>query len=193
MRILCDIDSVLADILAEAKWTNFGALLHPQGPWLRKYNEEYGDHLTKADIVKWEISEIVKPECGKDIFKYLREPDFYEGCPEVPGASQGVQLLREMGHDVTFLSAGIYPGKIKWLYDHGFLLPCRDWHSAQDVTLTFQKERFQGDVIIDDCPDNIGDRPGILLDQPWNRDADLCRAMNWAQVIDLIASNRLFT
>ncbi len=182
MKILCDIDSVCAGIIQDPE------PLSPIGPWLDRYNRAYDDHLQKADIVKWEISEIVKPECGMKIMDFLKDPSFYDDCPPVPGALAGVRALREMGDEVIFLSAGIYPTKVRWMYEHGFLLPCRSWESARDVILAFPKEMVQADAMIDDYECNLaGRRFPILFDQPWNQEATgVIRCKGWQEVVDTV-------
>lgn len=54
MTILCDVDSVVANIMPE---------------WLRMYNEECGDALRPPDIVEWDMHKLVKPECGRKLGK----------------------------------------------------------------------------------------------------------------------------
>ena len=80
LTVAVDVDDVCADLLTE---------------WLYRYNLEYEDNLTVADVDRWDLSEQVKPECGKKIYNYLRDPEstgYYSstpgGCPRVPASSK---------------------------------------------------------------------------------------------------------
>ena len=58
MRILIDMDGILADLL---------------GKWLRHYNDDYDDCLTINMVDSWHLWECVKPECSQsDIMSYIK-------------------------------------------------------------------------------------------------------------------------
>jgi 5'(3')-deoxyribonucleotidase len=165
MKLLIDIDGVLADI---------------HTPWLGAYNADYDDHLTLADITKWEMHEIVKPECGMKIYKYLENPQLYKRTLQIPGAFDGVNELRRLG-DVVFVTAGFFVEKIEWLFENSFI--AGDWRFSKDVIMCQDKSMIQGDWLIDDCPANIRGRQGLLFDQPWNRSVIAFRAIGWRDVV----------
>ena len=105
MRILVDVDGVCADL---------------HSSWLRRYNEDYNDHLIAADITRWQIHEFAKPECGTKIYEYLSDPALYEDTMEIWGALDGINKLRSLGHEVVFVTSGFIPGKVEWLCKRGF-------------------------------------------------------------------------
>jgi 5'(3')-deoxyribonucleotidase len=39
--------------------------------WLYDYNQKYSDNLKRDDVIDWDWTKFVKPECGKDIYKFL--------------------------------------------------------------------------------------------------------------------------
>lgn len=168
MKILVDVDGVLADI---------------HTVWLGKYNADYRDRLALRDITRWEMHELVKPECGMKIYDYLSDEDFYRRAFVIPGALAGVDALRQLG-DVLFLTAGFFMHKVKWLADNGFI--CGDWRFSKDVIICQDKSNVRGDILIDDYPGNLQGFHGILFDQPWNRNAAAARAVGWADVVRMV-------
>jgi 5'(3')-deoxyribonucleotidase len=59
--------------------------------WLDRYNKDYNDNLTEWCC--WNVVECVKPECGKDIFKYLTEPYFFLNLKIKPNAKEVISFL----------------------------------------------------------------------------------------------------
>jgi len=179
MRILVDVDGVVADTQEE---------------WLRRYNFEWEDCLRQQDITAWDVHRFVKPECGLRIYDYLKQEDLYGSVKPVDGALEGVAALRRAGHEVVFVSAGFFPGKVQWLNTHGFLLDLphgrEAWETARDVVLANNKTIIQGDVLVDDKYDNVAeffDGAAILFDRPWNgRHQFYPRAFDWEQVVEFV-------
>jgi 5'(3')-deoxyribonucleotidase len=171
MIVLVDVDGTVADIHV---------------PWLGMYNADYHDRLTLAHITKWEMHELVKPECGRKIYKYLEDPKLYEKAPVIEGALNGVNTLRKMGHEIVFVSAGFYFSKVEWLGKYGFL-SSDDWRNAEDVVIASNKGLIKGDVIIDDYPKNL-DRAGafmkILFRRPWNVGSRY-QGRNWEEIVQM--------
>lgn len=176
--ILVDVDDVCA------------LLMHG---WLAKYNEEYQDCLTKDKITDWDITKAVKPECGKDIYKYLHEKSLYDVVPPIPGALEGIQKLRELGLRVVYATAcNIHMAgrKALWLQEHGFLdKPLLHGTTTHEVVELYDKSLLRGWALIDDGPHNLKNFVGhrILLDQAHNHSADRAsydyRCMDWKDVV----------
>ena len=172
MKILVDLDGVLADI---------------HTPWIGMYNAEYHDNLRLRDITKWDMHKIVKPECGKKIYNYLDNIDLYPRTFPIPGSQNGVKKLQELG-TVIFVTSGFFVAKVKWLSDHGYLLD-ENWKFSKEVVVCSRKDLIKGDIIIDDCQDNLARFSNrILFDQPWNRMSKYPRAHNWEEVIEMVKS-----
>lgn len=137
--ILCDIDSVVADLLR---------------PWLATYNAERGHHIQVCDITDWNTGKCV-PD-GAVVFEIIDRPGFFEGLPLLPGASDGLKALIGQGHEVYLVSAasaGALSEKSRWVRKH---LPfMRDRLFLTDGKTP--KGLIRGDVLIDDGPHNLID------------------------------------
>lgn len=172
--VLCDVDEVVADLHSE---------------WLYRYNEKYNDNLTPDDITDWNLSRLVKPECGDKVFDFLRMPDLYQHVRPVEGAKEGVDRLRDGGYRVIFVTScviGSMDQKARWLLRHGFI---SDRHSPRSLVIARDKFLVRGDVLIDDAPHNLEPFPGhkILVDRPYNRAATVgFRARDWNSIVQLI-------
>ena len=173
-RILVDVDCVVADLMPE---------------WLGFYNEEYEDQVKVEDIKSWGLEVYVKPECGTEIYRYLKLPYLYDNVQPIDGALSSVQWLRHRGYDVVFVTSGIHEGKAKWLDRYGFLLSRLDYQYAPDLVFAHDKSLIKGDIMIDDNVKNLHTFQGksILFGQPWNDDNNgYFRAYNWPDVIQYL-------
>lgn len=188
MQILVDVDGVCCDTYSS---------------WLALYNEEYGDSLTVEQITEWEVHRFVKPICGTRIYDYLPLGILYDRASPVGEALDAVAELRESGHHVVFVSAGIYPHKVEWLHRHGFLAEYPHgksrWQHATDVVIAGDKGLVRGDILVDDRFENCLDFASwggfaVLFDQPWNRGRVLSRsierAFSWSDALDIIEEER---
>lgn len=175
MNILVDIDGVVADTHAAL---------------LTLYNKDYDDDLRVEDITSWEMHHFVWPECGRKIYSYASHPDLYKMTMPMRGALQSVSLFRSWGHRVVFVTAGMFPMKIQWLYENGFLSGI-DWEYDPDIVVAADKGLVHGEILIDDRPENllIGD---ILFDRPWNQESMRnFRAYSWLDVVEAIRGCRV--
>jgi 5'-nucleotidase len=166
-----DVDGVVAD-------------LHPE--WLRRYNVDYDDNLTSADITAWNTHEFVKPECGKKIYSYLSRADLYDRVEPVFGAQYGVSRLRHAGFQPVFVTSnvkGMTDPKWKWLEKFDFL------KSQSELVVMHDKSLLNAGILIDDGAHNIkafrGAQP-LLFDAPWNRNESLPRVCGWSEVLEAL-------
>lgn len=150
----CDVDDVLANLIGE---------------WVRRYNKKYNDTLVPEMITKWEIEEFVKPECGKNIFALLDDPDLYDHVLPFHGARESIERLREIGR-VVFITAGNGTQKLRWLKQWGFLPKTRD--AERDFFMAKDKALVNADILMDDCIANVEafPREAILIAQGHNAD-----------------------
>lgn len=176
--IAVDVDGVCADLHTE---------------WLRRYNAEYNDDLTVDRIHQWEMVTAVKPECGKDIYRYLGQPDLYEHVPVIEGAKEGIADLREAGYRVVFVTSctkGMTDQKWGWLERHGFLEAGSRGNA--DLIIAHDKSLIRASVLVDDYDGNFKgwETFGILFSAPYNASFDtpfnIVRAKNWLQVVNWI-------
>ena len=135
--VILDMDGILADLLPA---------------WLARYNADYGAHLTCDVIRGWDLDPYVVPECGRDIYRYLRDPDLFRALAPVSGAVEGVAALRDAGVPLQVVSAAapvLHSAKRDWLADH-----FGEWglELAETAIFTAEKHRIPAPVFVDDSP-----------------------------------------
>lgn len=174
MLVLCDVDSVIADLMPA---------------WLGMYNKDFDDDLSIDDITNWDMTKFVKPECGKQIYKYLERSDLYDSVLMIDVAWEGVQYIRKLGHRVVFATSGVHTvSKFEWLRQNDF----NPGTHAEDYVVIYDKTLLRGDLLIDDRDENIlnFNRIGghtILFSQPWNTKFEWHkRAYDWYDVIRIV-------
>lgn len=157
-----DIDDVCADLIPA---------------WQGRYNAKYNDNQTREDWYDWDLTKVVKPECGALVYDILREPDLYDDVKPVEYALEGVNWLREQGHRVYFVTACGYDeytiaasagAKFAWLKRWGFLPSNRD--AALSYVVTANKSMARVDLLLDDRASTIESFPGhaVLYARPHN-------------------------
>jgi len=150
MIIGVDVDDVCGDLI---------------NPWIMKYNRDYNDNLEKKDVTDWAVHTFVKPECGREIYKYIEDRSLYDEVKPIPFSLEAVKNLKHMGRVVFITSStiGAAGRKFLWLQEHGFIETIDDYVEAKDKTL------IAYDFLIDDNYHNVkyGDN-NILFNQPWN-------------------------
>lgn len=149
---IVDVDGVCADLLPA---------------WLAWYNRDYRDTLQCEDITDWDLMKFVKPECGKDIFKYLDYPELYDDVEPIHGSIEGVKCLRGLGYKVVFAtsSSQAHAGrKLTWLQEHGFITDEHMRYSFCDFYAEItDKSLLRGDIMIDDGLHNIEKFQGLPI------------------------------
>ena len=151
MRILIDMDEITVNLTDE---------------WLRIYNQEWDDDLTREKITSWAMHEHVVPECGRDVYKILQRPGLFDHLPPMDGAIEAITEMVACGHIVKFAtsppSADAARGKIEWVTRHFKHLK----FGKSDMMQLEDKEWLAPsvDVMIDDKPAMI---------QKWRDYADL--------------------
>ena len=135
--VILDMDGILADLLPA---------------WLARYNVEYGDHLVPDVIRDWDVDRYVFPECGRDVYRYLRDPGLFRDLAPVSGAVAGVAALREADVPLLVVSAAhssLHAAKRDWLAEH-----FGDWgpELAETAVFTAEKHRLSAVAFVDDSP-----------------------------------------
>jgi len=185
LTIVVDMDEVLADTFEI---------------WLKLYNHDYNDFLTKEDIRGWNAHLWVKPECNTKMYNYLNQENFFLNMVPISGAIDGMKKLIDMGHDVIIATATPRSSRIaneekkNWIRKH---LPFFDLNNFSDM---HRKDLLAGDVLFDDGIHNLSSFKGIsiCMDRPWNRGEELCdiRVNCWEQFVqqvnDLVSDDLYF-
>lgn len=155
MRILCDVDGVLADFVA-AVCRNLKGDLDPE------------------DFKEPSMLDAMDQE-DKKRFELLSKRDgFCSTIRPYPGAKSFLKMLEDV-HIVTkpWNSPTWSWERSRWLEEHFGI-------DKSKIIFTGLKHMVHGDVLIEDNADNLNqwseENPrgaGILLDRPWNRDHPL--------------------
>lgn len=172
ITLLIDMDSVIVNLT---------------GKWLARYNADYGDQLTSADLHTWDTEKIVKPECGIRIFDYLHEPGFYADLLPLPGALETLERLNRR-FDLAIVTSSpqqAFADKDRWVEQH---LP---FIGRERIIYAHQKHRICGDVLFDDAPHNLTafrntGRMAVAMDYLYNRGIDVPRVSGWAEFEQLM-------
>jgi 5'(3')-deoxyribonucleotidase len=156
-------------------------LLDLSKPWLARYNFDWNDNLQKAEIVTWDMSQYVRPECGKKIYSYLTNK-LYQDVYPIEGALEGVSFLRKH-YDVLFVTAfhaGSMKGKFARMNELGFE------PDGSNFICCSNKALVKGDFMVDDNPKTISEagKQGVLYTQPWNLSSTFTpRCNDWVELI----------
>lgn len=178
MRILCDMDGVVADFCTTV---------------LDRYNKKYDDNLKVEDITSYGMHLVVKPECGLDIYNIYAEEGIFANCALIPGAKEVLGYCLGRGHEVVFVTKAVdfsqycFPEKQKWVNAHFPEI------GHEKMVFTGQKHLVRGDVLIDDHTNNLEKFEGrrILVDAPWNQGFDhrahnMMRLKSWPEILGYI-------
>lgn len=184
MIILCDLDGVVMDIMS---------------PWLRMYNKDYDDNLKADDIVSQRIEKYVKPECGKDIYRYLCMKGFFRQAQPYPEAKDGIQKLFNTENDIWFVATPVLDAKY---FMHETLEWVEEYYpqiGSKKIIFCLDKGIINGHVLIDDVFENFNGFHGVevLFERPWNQhitpaklseinDTQCVKTGNWDNIIDTV-------
>lgn len=167
-RAIFDCDGVVFDFT--------GALL-----------DAVGSQLSREEVVEWDLLELLEPGLKEVALEVLTTPDFWGGLELLPGAHHGVGYAESEGYKIAWVTS-------PWE-------PCKDWKIIRRELLNTHfdidkrgdefhprrdKEAIQGDLFIDDKPENVDtyqvahpDSRVYLFDQPYNRSMKWPRRINW--------------
>jgi len=180
MRIIVDIDSVTADLLPV---------------WLARYNRDYKDDLMEHKLLSWSIHLYVKPECGMNIYVYLRDRNLYRDVKPVEDALYYVNKLRKDGHEIIFATSSPYQAmgeKFAWLNGNGFEVD--EEHYVEGPKLS--RSLIRGDLLLDDNLESCRKFDvatlafrSVVFDKPWNQGDHPYRVKSWADFYKLVKEN----
>ena len=156
--------------------------------WLERYNKEYGDKL--KEYPTWDIDKWVKPECGKKIFNYLHEPNFFYNLDIRENAKEVIEYLSKHFdiYIVTAYTADTCFDKARWVNKY---LPNFD---IKNIIFCNDKSVLNLDYLIDDGPHNIVGfkQTGIVYDMPYNRYLENYDWLTFPRVYDWMDIKNLF-
>lgn len=167
-RICVDMDEVMADTLSEH---------------LRRYNTEFDEAITPADLVGKGIWEIAPIDRQKQLRAFLDAEDFFEDLPLIPGAQEVLNDLSARFEIFIATQAMTVPNslgpKYRWLQRHFASIP------PTHYVFCGNKSILRADFLIDDLPRNLDrfEGQGLLYTAPHNMIATAyTRVDNWEAV-----------
>lgn len=185
-RILVDVDGVIANYLE---------------PTLEGINRQLDATLTVSDMTEWNLVQAYVDR-GYELEAVLaalhtvsRQPGYCASLQTYPGARDGLDLLRTLGK--VYIVTRPYEEASCWANERLLWLEQHMGIPFQDVISCAAKFCVEGDVFIDDHPDNVkswhSEYPHaltILWGTTYNRTADLVSAIkrgrSWQHVAELI-------
>jgi 5'(3')-deoxyribonucleotidase len=170
-RIAVDMDEVLADALGEL---------------IRRYNQEFAEQLTIADMWGHWMVEVLPPSRQDRLMAYLHDDGFFEDLAVMAESQRVVERLSRHFEIFIATAAMEFPKsfgpKYRWLQRHfPFISPSR-------YVFCGDKSILHADYLIDDMPrhfQRFGGQ-GILFTSAHNANlAAPLRVNNWIEVENL--------
>lgn len=182
MRILIDID---------------GVMLNTQEALLKRLNKKYGTRYTLENVTNYTWFENVYKNINP--WAELEYESFWqEEVSLIDGAKKAFWTLYNNGYAIYFVSASnpFNPALRQKLWRLSRLLDLPLDCLSKRTVITQYKELIVGDVLIDDCAENIHKwnmasstrRLGLLFGQQWNKDNEynLYPHTSWTEIGDII-------
>lgn len=174
MRIGIDVDDVVAD-------------LHTA--WLARYNQAHGTLWTPEDMTQWDFENDLG--CTTEELAKFLTPDIYHVVKPIHGAYAAVEALRDMGHEVHFVTScrdeAMFEAKYDWLDRHEFLIDSSCVWPVGSWTTHTTKATVPVDLLVDDSIENVTTFPkaAYLVTRPHNRN-HLCTRKRVRELMDVV-------
>jgi 5'(3')-deoxyribonucleotidase len=156
-RIAIDMDEVIADTLSG---------------YLSRYNADFGQNLTKQDLLGKRLADLVSPAHWPRLDAYFDDANFFRNLDVMEGSQDVVRELAAH-YDIFIVTAAMevpcsFATKFEWLQRHFPFIPPVNYVFcgnkgviAADYLIddsVYQLERFEGQGIIYTSPRNIDER-----------------------------------
>lgn len=169
-KILIDVDGVTADLVTAV------------------YEAIDSDKDPKS-LRQWDFLELLSKEQESHARELMNSPDFWSGLPVIDGAKRAIKHLKDFGHQIVWVTS-------PWESCLGWETARRNWirnnFGDDDIVITRDKGHIQGDVFIDDKPQNVEEwkkanpqGKALLFDAPHNREVYHLSTFSWRDVGDL--------
>ncbi len=176
MVVIVDIDSTLNDLVQKT---------------ILLYNSRNGKNIQMSDIIAYDFYDCLSYEDATAMEELFKDKELWDSLEPLPDSQWGIETIRSLGHKVVFATCTHecnFGWKCSWMIERFNLV------NSDDIIRIMDKSLLRGDVIIDDCLDNLIRSPceRICLDYPYNRDErldyiyDIKRAYNWKDIINII-------
>lgn len=153
-------------------------------PWIKCYNEDFGDDLKVEEITSWKVHDFVVKEAKEAIYDYIKGTKVFEMADPIDGAIDAILYLKSQGYRIIFPTANNPQDiKTKILMNYKVLEDSKDIYTCEDKSL------IVCDFLVDDKPENVENAygVGILFTAKHNENFNWHpRANNWEEVIGII-------
>lgn len=172
MTILVDIDSTI---------TNFGEMLLFANNQLQNTNYRYTD-ITSYDWFDRTFSNPWKPteyQC------------FWNSVEVNPAAVTAIERWDRQGYKVYLCTASHFNDMLGYKIKRTLEPFNSELINERNVIIAQDKSIIMGDVMIDDCVDNLIDFNGVRIcyAQPWNEDySGIFRLNEWSKINEVVQS-----
>lgn len=170
MTILCDIDNTI---------NNFSQIL------LTYLNLNEQTDYKVDDITTYDWFE----QNFKDPWKYTNYPSFWKAVSINPNAVKTLELLAQNGHQIYLVSSSHFNDMLGLKIRNTLANFNPSLINESNIIITQNKWAIKGDVLIDDCIDNLDDFEGIRIcyKKPWNANyTGALKAKTWEQVYGIL-------
>ena len=155
--------------------------------WLKWYNHDYDDDLTKDKIVTWAIGDYTK--IRDKFYEYLKYKNLYDYVDPVENALDGVKFLRSFPKSKIVYCTHVM-GHPQQKYDRlkqlGLLLDEDGYFEGYGDHIN--KNYINADVLIDDGPKHIlnSNKIAMCFNQPWNMSLEgQFRVGSWIEFMEI--------
>jgi 5'(3')-deoxyribonucleotidase len=165
------MDEVIADALGEH---------------LLRYNRDFSERLTRADLQGQWLWDVVPPERQQALSEYMMSEDFFAVLRVMPHAQRVLERLQHH-YEVYIATAAMevpssFNAKFHWLKQHFPFIP------ASHIVFCGNKGILNGDYLIDDNPRQLrlfrGE--GVLFNSPANVNiTGFRRVHDWLEIEQL--------
>ena len=175
-RICVDMDEVIADAVSEH---------------LLRYNREFGEQLTKEDLLGNALWDIVSVDRHNMLEAFLRSEDFFSVLEVMPESQRVLRRLQSK-YEVYIATAAMefptsFTPKYEWLAEHFPFIP------PSHIVFCGDKGILKADFLIDDNPRQLRrfSGEGILFSSPTNaRVTGFRRVSNWLEIEQMFLGGR---
>jgi 5'(3')-deoxyribonucleotidase len=154
--------------------------------WVSYLNEKYNLDKKWEDLKYWDMSKNFPTLNADQIFEPLFEAQFWSRVTPLPGAVENIKKIIDDGHSVFIVTTSCLESlKHKTPLVLFKYFPYLTW---KNIIIAADKGMIEGDVIIDDNPDNLHGRRKLkcLMDAPHNRsyntDPFTIRVDSWDEI-----------
>lgn len=157
--------------------------------WCDTLNSIYGTNILCEDITDYRIQKFYPMLNEEQVYEPLYTDSFWNKTTPLSGSQECLKKLYDDKHDINIVTSTHYTNakvKIEWIKRY---FPFIHW---KKVNIVHEKNRFIGDLLIDDHIDNLIGFEGhkFLYTQPWNKKysyrdlgfLNITRVNNWQEV-----------